>query len=650
MIWPTDGFRLAVTKVKTRRIRLGITLFISSLLFAALAGVLFTVEGVVGSVDDFSKEGLGSRYIVAASPQVAGFDVMSDPTIIARAKVLEKEYFAKRKAEAKRIGIEYDSQTEQPAVTQFDGPNGKEEFLNSTSPAAKQALDEYYLANPMPGIPELQKQAESYGSLAAYSSIMLPYNESPTYLKALKDGKEDFSTDAQQPFSGSNYTSIENMSNNWQSFSDELLLPFVLPGQSLAIADDGAVPVLAPYNALEELMGLEALPKSAGARAKLDRLQEVRRKSAGDTFQMCYRNATSLSRLNTAISQQDELTRNKSNKDYVKPELIYKLPSEPCGDVGVERDVRSAETKKLDAKQEEFRRVFGEPLPQTRTVVFKIVGIVPDGSDTSASTVQQILQSLLSSSVGNAWFTPAKAVEADPLLKSLFVVNPAQGYGAQYYIELDSANNGRRFIDEQSCNPDFSIIMSQPSGSVVDVGSDPFAQCASEGKYFSLMPFGSNSLALEEFKRGFNKFFKIFVIIVMAIASLIMMGIVARIIADSRRETAVFRAIGAKRLDIAQIYLTYVVIICTFIGVLATLGGILVGRYLQSRFGTDMQVAASIAFNAQDVNRAFSFSRITTGDLFTVWGVIFAVGGISSILPLLSNLRRNPINDMRDDR
>jgi hypothetical protein len=649
MIWPTDGFRLAITKVKTRRIRLGITLFISSLLFAGLAAVLFTVRGVVGTINDFSKEGLGARYVVAASPQAAGFMGMSDPTVIARAKVLEKEYIAKRKAEAKRLGIEYDATGEQPAVTQFDGPNGKEEILNQTVLPAKQALEEYYKANPNPGTPELEASAKPYDMLASYFSTGLPFGESQNYLQALLDGKEDYSQEGQQNPADGSYSSIKNFYNSWQSFSDDLLLPFVLPGQSLAQGTDGAIPILAPYSSLEQVLELEALPKSANTKSKLDRLQEVRTKAAGYSFQVCFRNSTSVSRLNTAISQQDELTRNKTNKEYVKPDLIYKLPSEPCGDVGVERDVRTADTKKFDAKQEEFRRIFGEPAPFTRVLTFKIVGIVPDSGESASSTVQQILQSLLTSSIGNGWFTPSKAIAADPQLTTLFTASPVNGFVGQYYAEFGSADSARRFLDEQTCNPDFSFMSTLPAGSTVDV-SDPFAACAAEGKYFYLSPFGSNSLALEDFERGFNKFFRIFVIIVMVVASLIMMGIVARIIADSRRETAVFRAIGAKRLDIAQIYLTYVVIICAFIGVLATLGGILVGNYLQSRFGADMQVAASIAFNASDVNRAFSFSRITSGDLVTVWGVIFAVGGISSILPLLSNLRRNPINDMRDDR
>jgi FtsX-like permease family len=649
MIWPTDGVKLAVTKLKTRRIRLGLTLFISSLLFVSLAGVLFTVKGVIGSVEEFTKEGLGSRFIVGASPHFTGGDLASNKDIVARTKVLEKEYIAKRKAEAKRIGIDYDPITEMPATSQGDGPTGKIEYLGDMNhPAVKQALAEYYVANPEPGIPELEKLAASYGPVSVYSSKMLPFGDRPPYLQVLKDNKEDFET--KQEFSSfGNVADISGFSTSWQSFGDELLLPFVLPGQSLAVGNDGAIPVLAPYSVLEKLMKVTALPKSAKAKDKLARLEELRTMAAGFNFTVCYRNSTSQDRINQAIAHQEELVRNKSNKEYVKPELIYKLPSAPCADVVVERDVRSAETKKMDTKQLEFRQVFGEPLPISKLLTYKIVGIVPDIGNESSSTVQQILQSILTSSVGNGWFTPSKVIESTPDLSSIFKTTGFNVVPAQYYVELGSAEDGRRFIEEQNCSPDFSVMMEASSG-VIDSKSNPFASCAENGKYFMLSSFGSNSLALDEFKKGFNKFFRIFVIIIMVIASLIMMGIVARIIADSRRETAVFRAIGAKRLDIAQIYLTYVVIICCLIAVIATVGGVLVGKYLQTKYGADMRIAASIAFNAADTSRSFSFSKITSSDLLLLWGVIFAVGGIGSALPLLSNLRRNPISDMRDDR
>lgn len=650
MIWPNDGLRLAMTKIKTRRIRLIIALCISSLLFAGLATVLFTVRGVVSSIKDFSQEGLGARFVINAYEQSDQFNLYQEESIIARAKVLEKEYFASRKAEAKKLGIEYDSSIEIPVVTSFDGPSGKQEILNPSSPAGKKAVAEYFAVNPRPGIEDLKSLAEGYGLVGVYKSQNLVFDDTGSaYLKALEDGEEDYSTDDQNKFSNS-YTDISNFANTWQVFDGPLLLPFMLPGQTLAQGSDGSIPILAPYGALERVLGLDSLPASAGSKDRLTRLEEVRSKSAGYTFEVCYRNSTSASRVNQAISQQDELLRNKTNKEYIKPELIYKLPSEACGDVGVERDVRTASAKTLAAKQEQFEQLFGRPAPVSKILTFRIVGVVPDDSNASASSVQQILQSLLSSSVGNGWYTPAAVVDTDPVIRTLFESSsPLSGVMPQYYAELDSADNARKFIDEQNCSPDFSVTFSTPAGSYSDV-PNPFQKCKDEGKYFALAAFGSNSIALDEFERGFNKFFRIFVIIVMVIASLILMGIIARIIADSRRETAVFRAIGAKRLDIAQIYLTYVVIICICIATLATLAGALVGTILQSKFGTDARIAASIAFNSTDIEHTFRFSKISLHDLGIVWGVVFAVGGLSSILPLLSNVRRNPINDMRDDR
>ena len=129
-----------------------------------------------------------------------------------------------------------------------------------------------------------------------------------------------------------------------------------------------------------------------------------------------------------------------------------------------------------------------------------------------------------------------------------------------------------------------------------------------------------------------------------------MMGTVGKIIADSRRETAVFRAIGAKRLDIAQIYLTYTMFIAFLISVVSIALGWAVALYVQSRYGETATVEAIVSFNSQDLNREFMLVGLNAREIIMLIGVIFAGSMLSAVLPLLTNLRRNPIRDMRDER
>lgn len=161
--------------------------------------------------------------------------------------------------------------------------------------------------------------------------------------------------------------------------------------------------------------------------------------------------------------------------------------------------------------------------------------------------------------------------------------------------------------------------------------------------------YGSNSLALDSTKRTFGKFFGIAALVIAGIACVIMMGTVGRMIADSRRETAVFRAIGAKKLDIAQIYVMYTVFLSLLISAFALIAGTVFALVVHSRYAEDFTVESILAYNAQDLNKTFSLYAFNISDVLIIVGLAIAAGLISAVLPLFRNLRRNPIRDMRDD-
>ena len=178
---------------------------------------------------------------------------------------------------------------------------------------------------------------------------------------------------------------------------------------------------------------------------------------------------------------------------------------------------------------------------------------------------------------------------------------------------------------------------------------DPTEKCKAEGRPFTLNTFGSSSLAIDELKKGFSKFFRVAITIAVIIASIIMMGGLGRVIADSRRETAVFRAIGAKRLDIAQIYITYTLIVCLLIAACAALIGFLIAQFVQARFGERFTIDSLLIYNARDLTKEFHLYGWPGKYLLYIVICILIAGIVSSIIPLLRNLRRNPIKDMRDE-
>ncbi len=102
MIRITDACLLAYTKLRARKVRLIVTVVISSLLFGVLAASSFVVRGIVKSTNSFAEEGFGKRYILSA--ESTGSDFISnnynfDKGVLDRAIALQKDEIVRKKAE-----------------------------------------------------------------------------------------------------------------------------------------------------------------------------------------------------------------------------------------------------------------------------------------------------------------------------------------------------------------------------------------------------------------------------------------------------------------------------------------------------------------------------------------------------------------------
>jgi hypothetical protein len=640
MIWPSSAAQLSLTKLKTRKVRLFITLFISSILFAIILAASMTMRGAVGGVEKFSKAGFGNRYISRASSNTQLYDYVSNTRLIAQALDLQKSLQAQKTAEAKRLGITYDPKNDMPLVNEIDSPGGKIQQLNLQAPQVTKLVQDF-IKSQSTGSQDFDGLAKKYGATATYTSKGIGGFFGPPYLQVLKDGQEKF--DNLNPNQPPEQNGIDSLSQQWQVMSSNLIKPFLLKDQDLKTGADGSVPIIAPFSAVEQILGLKALPSSASSAQQLDRLKLVRSKAAGYTFEACYRNGESASEVQAAVQQQQDITRDKTQKDFVMPDLVKDQPSVACGPVVVTRDQRTADDKALAAKQDQFDKDFGKEQPLSQIVKFRIVGLNADISTSSAISVRQIFSSVLSSTLGVGWFSPIEAADTTPVISQVFDLTGSSSFQDAQYAEFPSSAQLKKFMDDQNCQPNFSQQQ-------VTSGASPFQSCEKQGKYYSVSPFGSSSAAIDELKNGFSKVFKIAAIVVAGLAALIMMGTVGRIIADSRRETAVFRALGAKRLDIAQIYFGYVLMLAGLIFLVSFIVGLLFSSYLNHRYSEGVTIDALLAFNVGDLSQKIVLTKLYTQDLLYVLGLIIAGGLAAAIFPVLNNVRRNPIRDMRDER
>ncbi|HYH75392.1 MAG TPA: hypothetical protein VD735_05525, partial [Candidatus Saccharimonadales bacterium] len=273
MIRMRDATTLAFTKLRTRKVRLIVTIVISGLLFSILAGASMISRGVFSSVQDFSKEGLGDRFLVQAMPATF-MDMYRDPDLIAKADTLHKESIARKKAEAKRLGLEYSPDAERPPVEEYDTPNGKERTLNSMNPIAAQVINDHIAANPGPNTEALQEEGKKYGQQGVYESRRIGYDLQGAQLKVLAGGEEKFEeTNKNQ---GGPSSGIDSFVSSWSVMSSDLLKPFVLPGETLEKGTDGSMPVVVPLSAAEQILKMKKLPATASDEAQIQHLKDIR--------------------------------------------------------------------------------------------------------------------------------------------------------------------------------------------------------------------------------------------------------------------------------------------------------------------------------------------------------------------------------------
>lgn len=154
---------------------------------------------------------------------------------------------------------------------------------------------------------------------------------------------------------------------------------------------------------------------------------------------------------------------------------------------------------------------------------------------------------------------------------------------------------------------------------------------------------------MQDLTEGVVTFISYAALVVAGIASLILMGMVGRVISDSRRETAVFRAIGAKRNDIRAIYVTYTIFLSVLIAIATLILGYGLAWWLDSRLSAEATVRAHLTFAGVEQGMEFHLMGFWWQALLAIVGLIIVAGLVSMLLPISRNLARSPVKDMRDD-
>lgn len=649
MIKLTDVGLLAYTKLRARKLRTLITVLLASVLFGILITASLTINGLFRGIEAFRKEGLTSRYIVSVTNAPADseqfYRTLRDPQLVAEAKKRYKALVDQKTAEAKRLGIEYSHIDDQAPYER--SPEGEERLVFSDqSGIVGQLLKEKYSATPAFDDEKLSRLAKQYGAIKMFTEEH--YNiKRGAALIPLVDGKEVFYDDSDQAEVRAKYTIPPVNSASLPLAPPETTAGVVLPNNAGWQPDGSSLPIILPQNVIEQLLKLEKLPASASAEAKFERLKAIRSNIANLSFTMCYRNSASQALIQQTLRQKKDIAANKTNKDYQKPTRIYELPDPTaCANAFVISDTRTAQQKQQDAKQEAFDAKFGkETAAVSKFITFKVVGMSPGSSEVlnpeqmqqreKARTASDILAEVLrADGVGQVVprtlydQLPNKADYAD-----LFTYEPLYIAGNEdnrrRFVEFANAGDAQKFINEQGCTVQYDN------------------SCQPLGHPYQASLVFSNSAALDDAQAMLKQWSVYSMAGVMLLATLIMWIAIGRTIVDGRHETAVFRAIGFKRIDIAMIYMAYALIVSVLVAIVAGVIGFVGASLLDSHFAPQITAQAQYGFGAISSDIVIRLIGVDVQQLALILGACILVGLLSAVPPLIRNVRRSPIRDMR---
>ena len=629
-----DASKLALTKLRTRKIRLAVTIIVAGLLFGVVVFGLTVLRASMASIGRFSRDTMSTRYLLAYSNHNKDqselfYNTPQDAKD--RILALHKQHIADKKAAAKALGVEYDEKSEEEPIMKINQDDSGS--LNRNSWAVKTFLRQYTNEkNPLK--PErIDAAAKRFGSSVTYRIQNVGGRNGS--LDVMIGGREDFQRNKEAvPEQLNEFVSAAG----YQEILDESLLNYYfLPHRAHAASNE--IPVFISYNDAAVLLGKKPLPTTAQPQQHIERIRELRNEAGNITIQVCYRNNASSHLIQQALDQQRTAANKSKNEFDVKPSIEYALPAtDSCGGAIVKKDNRSASEKIADEKLQKFNQQFSTEniTPQQAKLTYRVVGLLPDTA--YGDDLKSKLAGALNANMPSHWIIPKQTFEAGAAkiyLPNILTTERQElsgGLSDTTIYEFIDAEHARAFYHATMCN-----VQPKDKDLCVD-GVSNFTQ-----------PFGSNSLVIEELQQQLTPILWYSLLGVIGVAAFILMLTISRTVADSRKESAIFRALGATRLDIAQIYVMYTLLLAGLIALFAIVAGLIGAGVIDVLYSADFSTAARYIIMPRDLN--------TTFQLFTFDPLIIALAAVSivaaaligSILPLVRNTRRNPMKDMRDE-
>lgn len=657
MIRNSDSITLARTKLRSRRLLLAGSILTAGLLFSAIFASVMVFEGASRSVQDYTQAALRGKYLVRSTP-VLPQDIIPSTTdlsakTIAELNALQDKYISRQRTIADELDISFNEESITPILipnpyANKNLPEKQRVMINNESPIYDlylQNLQKEYVKVADNKYSDLKKLAKPYGAISYHKNIRGQVNY--TNMTLLMDGEENVEeigeNDGPQNSNLTTYGYLtHSVRNSMYTFVDDSIIQrLILPANAKREATNDAIPVVITTQEAVDLFGekLHIPEKPEGFSEQVKWMRSLREKVNGQIYTTCYRNQAELSLISRTVQTAQEIKSNDTNENYVKPPLIYNLPKENCGSITVKEDNRTPQQKRTAENQILASKKLGRYVePKHQLFKFQIVGLMSASpQQESMQDVTGFISNLFGGKYGTGALIPTQLYNQLPdnvrheniLLateNSRFDDKALQEEGiGEMVIAFPSAATARNFIENEGCP-------------VQDNCDRPFV----------LETYGANYLLADDLSTTILRILHISLLVVVSIATIIVSLVMSRVISEGRRETAVFRAIGAKRGDITKIYLYYSIGVAFRIVVFSFLLGLTAAIALQIGFGNQLTDYANISYGIYG-SAHFKLISLKSFLLILIAACIISVSLIAIVPPLIRNVRRNPIRDMRDE-
>jgi len=656
MIRTSYSFKLARTKLRSKRGILVTSIIVASLLFAALIATVVVFSGAEKSASEFIKKAGNDRYLVKTSPNIPyeklSFLLIPSLADIREIKSFEKVYYQELREKYKSLGLQYDEKSEVPALEPYvyadkTLPEEQRVRVNLQSPVIQEMderkFEEYY-KTATNKLSNLKEAGAKYG--ASGYSIVDKNSGLPNIpgLRLIQNNKEDISDLGLKSGDSTSYGYYTNaIHNGMYGFTDQKNLSRYLLTTDTENLE--GIPVIVSAQEAASLFGNEVgVGEEPDAPAeKKTWLKNVQSKLNKHIYQVCYRNSVEQALLDKIQRDFAEMKNNEGNKEYEKPSLTYNYPEGACDGITIKEDTRTVTEKQSEAKLEETQKKLGTYVaPEHKLLTFQIVGVkyAQPYLDYTKGINEYLKSLLVSQNSPMNIDIPIQMYNSLPdTLKFDDVVKQQAKSGtvlqrafenedfAMRVLEFTNVEDARSFLNKETC---------------------PASETDCD-KAFIGDPYGSNYLILDEISKLFNKVVTIAFPAALGLAAIIIWFTISRIMAENRKETAVYRAMGAKRRDVTGIYIVYIFLVALQIAMVSVILGLAAAFTIDYFYGNALTDTAVTAFGIIDDAPRFSLFSIDSPLLLIVVASIFLISFIASIQPLIRNVRRSPIHDMREE-